>query len=147
MKRFLAIIALVVASVTMSSAQGALAVSYDTFKTWMKQASINGFNFVESDQENGDYTASFMQLNKMIGVRMLPVAKFDSYKAAKGYDGAAPYDLKGAKAVYVDSGSSSMLFIQSSKANATVIIATAYFKYEKASLEKAAVELGLGSKF
>jgi len=147
MKKLLAVLSFLIASAAMLQAQDRLSISYDTFKLWMKQSSVNGFNYVESDQENGDYTASFMQLNKMIGVRMLSASKFELYKTVKGYDGSQPYDFKGAKVVFISGTSSSMLYILSSKVNASVIVATAYFKYDKAALEKAAVELGLGSKF
>jgi hypothetical protein len=147
MKKLLAILGILFVSTGTIYAQNGLSVSYDTFKLWMKHSLVNGFNFVESDQEKGDYTASFMQLNKMIGVRMLPVAEFETYKSAKGYDGSKPYDYKGAKLVYVGGPSSSMLFILSSKVNATVIVATSYFKCDKSAIEKIAVELGLGSKF
>ncbi|WP_320052813.1 hypothetical protein [uncultured Acetobacteroides sp.] len=147
MKKLLAIFGILLVSTGAIYAQNGLSVSYDTFKSWMKHSLVNGFNFVESDQENGDYTASFMQLNKMVGVRMLPAAKFETYKTTKGYDGSKPYDYKDAKLVYVGGPSSSMLFILSSKVNATVVVATSYFKCDKNSLEKIAVELGLGSKF
>lgn len=147
MKKLLAIFGFLIASVTMLHAQDGLSVSYDTFRSWMKQSSVNGFNYVESDQENGTYTASFMQLNKMIGVRMFSAAKFESYKTVKGYDGSQPYEFNGAKVVFINGASSSMLYILSSKANASLIVATSYFKYDKAALEKVAVELGLGSKF
>lgn len=147
MKKLLATFGILIVSTIALHAQNGLSVNYDTFKSWMKHSLVNGFNFVESDQENGDYTASFMQLNKMIGVRMLPAAKFETYKTAKGYDGSGPYDFKGAKLVYVNGPSSSMLFIMSSKIDATIIVATSYFKYDKDAIEKVAVELGLGSKF
>jgi hypothetical protein len=147
MKKLLAIFGILITSAVTLHAQNRLSVSYDTFKSWMKHSLVNGFNFVESDQENGDYTASFMQLNRMIGVRMLPSAKFETYKTAKGYDGASPYDFKGAKLVYVNGPSSSILFILSSRVDATIIVATSYFKYDKDALEKVAVDLGLGSKF
>lgn len=147
MKKILAIFGVLIASTVAIYAQNGLSISYDTFKSWMKHSQVNGFNFVESDQENGDYTASFMHLNKMISVKMQPSAKFENYKTASGYDGAKPYDFKGAKVVFVSGSSSSMLFILSTKANATVIVATSYFKYDKDGLEKVAVELGLGSKF
>lgn len=147
MKKILATFGILIVSTIALHAQNGLSVSYDTFKSWMKHSLVNGFNFVESDQENGDYTASFMQLNRMVGVRMLPAAKFETYKTAKGYDGSGPYDFKGAKLVYVSGTSSSMLFIMSSKVDATIIVATSYFKYDKDAIEKVAVELGLGSKF
>lgn len=147
MKKLLAIFGILIVSTVAIHAQNGLSVSYDTFKSWMKHSQVNGFNFVESDQESGDYTASFMHLNKMISVKMQPSAKFESYKAASGYDGAKPYDFKGAKVVYVSEPSSSMLFILSTKVNATVVVVTSYFKYEKDAIEKVAVELGLGSKF
>ncbi|TCN70653.1 hypothetical protein [Acetobacteroides hydrogenigenes] len=147
MKKLVAFWGILIASTIALYAQDGMSVSYDTFKSWMKHSVVSGFNFVESDQENDGYTASFMQLNKMVGVKMLPSARFEIYKEAKGYDGAAPYEFKGAKLVYVNGTSSSSLFILSPKVGATVVITTSYFKYDKNALEKVAVEVGLGSKF
>lgn len=147
MKKLLAIFGIMIASVVALHAQDGLSVSYDTFKSWMKQSAVSGFSFVDADQENGGYAASFMQLNKMIKVKMVGATHFDEYKSAKGYDGTSPYDLKGGQAVFVGNTSSSSLFIRSSKVNATLVITTQYFTCSKGDIEKMAIGLGLGAKF
>lgn len=128
-------------------AQDAPKVSYEEFKAWMKQTTVNGFSFVEAEQDNGDYTASFMQLNKMISVRISSASSFEKYKHAKGYDGSLPYDLKGVKSMYVSGPSTSTIYIVSPQINATIIISTTYCKLDKPTMEKVVADLGLGAKF
>lgn len=130
-----------------AKAQGDIKLNYDDFRSWMKQSVVNGYTFVDSEQENGVYNASFMQLNKLIGVKLLPSSKFDEYRLIKGYDGAQPYDFKGSKTVFVNGTASSLLYIHSSKLNATFVISTSYCKLDKQTMEKIAMELGLGAKF
>lgn len=128
-------------------AQGKPKINFEEFRSWMKQSVVNGYSFVDAEQENGSFLASFMQLNKMVGVKILSSADFEQYKAVKGFDGSQPYDFKGTKAVFVNSTSSTFMYILSSKLNATFVISTSYCKFDKSTMEKIAVELGIGAKF
>lgn len=147
MKRIWALVAILLASSSALMAQTSLKLNYEEFRSWMKQSVVNGYTFVDSELDGGDYSASFMQLNKMIGVRVASGTKFESFKNVKGYDGSEPYDFKGSKTVFVSGSSSSTMYIYSPKLNATFIIATSYCKLDKGAMEKVALDLGLGSKF
>jgi hypothetical protein len=68
------------------SAQEALALSFESFQSWMKGIAVPGYKLAECAQEDGEFTAAFMgaKPEKLLMVRCGSLASFDDIKRMPG---------------------------------------------------------------